>query len=110
MGTLVEKNTLRAMLLEILLKDKELSKDIFQVLLKADPQLLEELVSVPTQVGEPQVAYKIVEKDTQNSIKMESDDPDFPNLEDLTPERKKWLEERISKDFTKYDDVFKALA
>jgi hypothetical protein len=96
MGTLVvEKNTLQVMLLEIILKDKFLSKDIFKAILDENPHFLEEELSTKTE---------------NLSAPVDEEDPHFPVLEGLTPERKKWLNETINKDFAKYDDVFKALA
>jgi hypothetical protein len=96
MGTLViEKNTLQVMLLEIILKDKFLSKDIFKAIINENPHFLEEELSTKAQTL---------------SIPVDEEDPHFPVLEGLTPERKKWLNETINKDFSKYEDVFKALA
>ena len=87
------------MIAEILLEDKELLKNVLHTVFKENPNLLAELMGVSPHVGEPSAEYKKAEND-----------PNFPVLADLTPERKKWLEERITKDFIKYDDVFKALA
>ncbi len=96
MGTLVvEKNTLQVMLLEIILKDKFLSRDIFKAIISENPHFLEEDFSAKSQTL---------------STPVDEEDPHFPVLEGLTPERKKWLNETINKDFAKYDDVFKALA
>ena len=98
MGTVVDKNTLRVMLLEILSKDKTLLKEILQDLLKHDPQLLEEFTSTsqPMLVNEPSVVYKKTEKDSCIVEKTEIDDTEIRIL--------------ARKQFEKYDTVFKALA
>jgi hypothetical protein len=98
MGTVVEKNTLRAMLLEILLNDKTLLKEILQVIAKEDPHLLEEFASSGSvmPVNEPSVAYEKKENKTQIS------DIEGVSDEELTF----W----VDKHFTEYDAVFKALA
>jgi hypothetical protein len=98
MGTVVDKNTLRAMLLEILSKDKTLLKEILQDLLKHDPQLLEDFTSIsqPMFVSEPSVVYKKTEKSTQNT-----------DREGVSDEE---LDFWVDKHFTEYEAVFKALA
>ena len=88
MGTLVDNSAIRTIVLELLSKDKELMKDVLRVVLKENPQIIEDLSS-------------------EQSVE---EDPNFPVLEGLTPERRKWLEVNINKHFEKYDDVFKALA
>ena len=102
----VDKSAIQAMITEILLKDKELSRDIFNALIKENPQFLEEIASASSLVSEPSGVYKAAKKAQEAS----EGDPNFPVLEDLTLERKKWLEENVNKHFIKYDDVFKALA
>lgn len=94
MGTLVEKNLLRAMMLEVLLKDNELLKDILRSILKEKPHIIEDLS--PNQ--------------QESAVQTVEEDPDFPVLEGLTPERRKQLEERINNDFAQYHNVFQALA
>ena len=105
------------MMLDILLKDKELSKEIFDALVKENPDFLSENATM--YVREPTVAYVAVKKgnsvlETESPYptkpKAEVIDPNFPVLANLTPERKRWLDEQINKDFIKYDDVFRALA
>ena len=107
MGINIEKNALRAMIAEILLEDKEFLKNVLHTVFKENPNLLAELTGASPHVGEPSTEYKKAEKAT---VETAENDPNFPVLADLTLERKKWLEERIAKDFIKYDDVFKALA
>jgi Na+-translocating ferredoxin:NAD+ oxidoreductase RnfG subunit len=98
MGTLVEKNALRTILLEILSKDKTLLKEILKDLLKHDPQLLEEFTSTNQSmlVNEPSVVYKAKEKSAQN-----------PETEGVSDEE---LDFWVDKHFTEYEAVFKALA
>ena len=110
MENLVEKSTLRAMMLDILLKDKELSKDIFDALVKENPEFVE--ARPHTYVNEPAAVYMAAERESPYLTKPKTEviDPNFPVLADLTPERKRWLEQQINKDFIKYDDVFRALA
>lgn len=55
MENLVEKSTLRAMMLEILLKDKELAKDIFDALVKENPQFVDK--NETTYANEPVLSY-----------------------------------------------------
>ena len=95
MGTIVEKNTLRAMILEILLKDQELLKDILQVIAKENPHFLE-LTPALALVSEPQPFYNVVEKGKQIS------ENEGINEQEL----QYW----IGKHFAEYDTVFKALA
>lgn len=94
MGTVINNSTLRALILEAFANDKSLLKDILGTLFAENPLLLEE--------------YSTQKQDSAMSVK--DSDPDFPVLEGLTAERKQWLNERIDKDFSKYHDVFKALA
>jgi hypothetical protein len=98
MGTIVDKNTLRVMLLEILSKDKALLKDILQDLLKHDPQFLEDFTSTsqPMFVSEPSVVYNIKENKGQNT-----------DTEGIGDEELHLL---IDKHFKQYEAVFKALA
>ena len=118
MENFVEKSTLRAMMLDILLKDKELSKDIFDALVKENPEFVaahaHTYANEPTltYASEPAVAYMAAERESTYLTKPKAEviDPNFPVLADLTPERKRWLEQQINKDFIKYDDVFRALA
>lgn len=120
MGTIVDKNTLQAMILEILLKDKELLRGVLQGIAQEYPQMFEDTASTnaPAYVNEPSVLYKKIEKNdakaaseemSNEEFKLEHD-PNFPVLNDLSLERRQWLEKNINEDFTKYDDVFKALA
>ncbi len=98
MGTVIDKNTLRAMLLEILLKDKALLKDILEDLVKHDPHLLEEFTSTSLSmlVNEPPATYKTKEKSAQNT---ETEGVSYEELDF-------W----VDKHFTEYEAVFKALA
>ena len=106
------------MMLDILLKDKELSKEIFDALVKENPEFVEArphtYVSEPTLMyaSEPAAVYMAAERESPYLTKPKTEviDPNFPVLADLTPERKRWLEQQINKDFIKYDDVFRALA
>jgi hypothetical protein len=97
MGTLVgiEKSKVRAMMLEILLKDKELFKDIFKTVIAEDPNCLGELTFTNASifVKEPLAAPK--EKETNVAIENVSDE-----------ELNFWVDQH----FKEYDDVFKALA
>jgi hypothetical protein len=92
MGTVIQNSTLRALILEAFSSDKALMQDIFETIFAENPQLVEAFSS---KKQTPSVAEA---------------DPHFPVLEGLTPEREKWLNERIDKDFAKYHDVFQALA
>ena len=89
------------MMLDILLKDKELSKEIFDALVKENPEFVEARThthvsaSTPAHASEPSAAYAAV-KDKQTS-KTESISDDEFNY---------W----IDKHFTEYNAVFKALA
>ena len=96
MGTLVEKNLLRAMMLEVLLKDNELLKDILNSVFKEKPHVFEELVlaNAPTLAGEPQVAY-------QASVNHTSEKTEIGDVE---------IRILAKRQFEKYDAVFKALA
>ena len=96
MGTLVEKNLLRAMMLEVLLKDNELLKDILNSVFKEKPHVFEELAlaNAPTLAGESQVAYQASENHI--SEKTEIGDVEIRIL--------------AKRQFEKYDAVFKALA
>ena len=102
MENFVEKSTLRAMMLDILLKDKELSKDIFDALVKENPEFVaahpHTYANEPTltYASEPAVAYAAAAK--SNPVK------ETENISD--DEFNYW----INKHFTEYDAVFKALA
>jgi hypothetical protein len=98
MGTNIDRNTLRAMLLEILLKDKILLKEILQVIAKEDPQLLEEFTAFGSTMlaREPSVAYEKTGNNAPN-----------PENEGVSDEE---LNFWVDKHFTEFDSVFKALA
>ena len=102
MENLVEKSTLRAMMLDILLKDKELSKEIFDALVKENPEFVatrpHTYVSEPTltYASEPAVAYAAAAKSSPVKETENISDDEFNY----------W----INKHFTEYDAVFKALA
>jgi hypothetical protein len=93
MGTLaVEKSTLQAMMLEILLKDKAFFRDILREIIKKDPNCLDEFTSmsdtmlmenVTIVTNEYQNSENIGEAEARNSAKNQ---------------------------FEKYSTVFKALA
>lgn len=117
MGTVVELSTLRAMILEILSKNISLKKDIFDALVNENPHLIEEFSLKKQDFGESinidsEGPYSPIleSSDFSKRVNTNSEDPHFPVLEGLTAERKQWLNERIDKDFSKYHDVFKALA
>lgn len=87
MGNIVDRNTHRAMMLEILLKDKELFKEIASDLLKEDPMLLNELINDSTK----DISGNVNENQTEDISDEEFD---------------YWVE----KHFKQFDTVFKALA
>ena len=91
----VDKGAIQAMITEILLKDKELSRDIFNVLIKENPQFLEDFLPASTMVVEPKVLYRKVKPEAV-SEKTEISDVEIRIL--------------ANRQFEKYDDVFKALA
>ena len=100
MGTLVgvEKSKVRAMMLEILLKDKELFKDIYKTILAEDPNCLGELTftNASTLVKEPLSTPQEEQKKNQNS------ESDYITDEEVHY----WIDEHLKE----YAEVFKALA
>jgi hypothetical protein len=98
METNIDRNTLKAMMLEILLKDKILLKEILQVIAQEDPQFLEEFAASGSNMfaREPSVTYEKTENKAQN-----------PENEGVSDEE---LNFWVDKHFTEYDSVFKALA
>jgi hypothetical protein len=94
MGTLVqvEKSTLRAMMLEILLKDKEFFRDILQAIIKEDPNCLEGITSTSSPVSPLDADFFANH---------------FQNSDDIEEEEARKVAKR---QFEKYSNVFKALA
>lgn len=84
MGTLIERSTLRTILLELLIKDSSLALDIFQTIVKEDPLFLEK-VSLNNQA--------LLDEPAPNG--------DY---------RRMRLDNIIDEDFIEYNEVFKALA
>jgi hypothetical protein len=117
MGTVIDKNTLRVILLEILSKDKTLLKDILQDLLKHDPQLLEDFTSsgsfgVGCLAGVSYKGQTISEELTVESSRIADYETKDKSIENRAPEgvSDEELDFWVNKHFTEYEAVFKALA
>jgi hypothetical protein len=84
MGNVVDRNTLRTMILEIFIKDKALFIEIANDMLKEDPMLLRRLNNI---------------SGTDTQIETQNDDISDEEFDRI-----------ITQNFEKYDAVFRALA
>jgi hypothetical protein len=98
MGILVEKNTLQTMMLEILLKDKDLLRNILTAVFEENPDWAKELAveSAPALIN----ATNGIQKDKNEHI---------PSKEEEGVSDKE-LDFWVGQHFKEYDAVFKALA
>jgi hypothetical protein len=98
MGIVVEKHTLQAMMLEILLKDKDLLRDILAAVFKENPNWVKELtvISAPVLVNDANDVDEIKPQNVHNSEANGVSDAE--------------LDFWVNQHFKEYEDVFKALA
>ncbi len=94
MGTVVDRNTLKAMIMEILSKDKELCKDV-----------LDEIVKENSVNGDNNSVFV---KDLEESVSINSSKADIEDEKSSISEDE--LDYWVAEHFKEYDAVFKALA